>query len=209
MKTKSKMKWLGAAVAALLGLAAGRAEALTGTSSYLNIDVTIVKTLSVSVNTVNLSSQAVTWSGGATIVSPSTVTVTNDSGFFAESWKLNTLANAFDAVAGGAGWAIATTPGIDTVEIQAVFGPTVTGTDCTGAHFATPSVEPALTAGTVGYTSTVLNDVTWTGGSGTFGPDSGTLLNAGSSRPLCWKMSMPTSNSKTNQQIVPIIVTAF
>jgi len=34
-------------------------------------------------------------------------------------------------------------------------------------------------------------------------------MNAGSSRALCWKLSMPTSTSFTNVQIVPVIVTAF
>jgi hypothetical protein len=34
-------------------------------------------------------------------------------------------------------------------------------------------------------------------------------MNAGSSRALCWKMTMPTSTSFTGTQVVPIIVTAF
>ena len=113
MKT-NKVKWLGAAVVALLGMAAGRAEAGVGNASYLNIDVTITQTLSVAVNTVNTSSQAVTWSGSATQSIASTATVTNDSGFFAEQWKLSTFATSFDQTNGAAGWTMpqpATRPG--------------------------------------------------------------------------------------------------
>ena len=47
MKTK-KSRWLGAALLALMGLAAGRAEAFSSTAT-LNIDVTITALMSVSV----------------------------------------------------------------------------------------------------------------------------------------------------------------
>ena len=34
-------------------------------------------------------------------------------------------------------------------------------------------------------------------------------MNAGSQRQLCWQLTMPTSTSFTNAQIVPVVVTAF
>ena len=211
MKTKSKLKWLGAAAVALLGLA-GTAGANTGTSSYLNIDVTIVQTLSVSVNTVNTSSQTVIWNGGATVTQASTVTVTNDSGYFAEQWNLRTYATSLDQTNGAAGWTIGATPGVEQVELQATFGKSAgVSAECGSTSWTNPSAgfEPALSNTTpVTYTSTVLNDVTGLAG---IGPDNGATnkLNAGSQRELCWRLSMPTSTSLTNQQIVPIVVTAF
>ena len=211
MNSKSRLKWLGAAVVALLGLA-GRANALSGTSSFLNIDVTIVQTLSVSVNTVGVSSQTVSWNGTSTVSQASTVTVTNDSGFFAEQWNLRTYATSLDATTGAAGWTIGATPGVEQVELQATFGKSagVSG-ECLSTNWTNPSAgfEPALSNTTpITYTSAVLNDVTGLAG---IGPDNaGTnKMNAGSKRELCWRLSMPTSTALTNQQIVPIIVTAF
>ena len=202
------MKWL-AAVVTLLGLAAGRAEALTGTSSYLNIDVTIVQTLSVAVNTVNTSSMSVTWNGTATVTPVSTTTVTNDSGYFAEQWKLGTYATSLDVTNGLAGWTISNTPGIDQVELQATFSKSAAAAgDCATMFVTNPSAgyQPALAVAPVNYTAAVLNDVT----NGGIGPDNGSnQLNAGSHRALCWRLTMPKSTSLTHQQMVPIIVTAF
>ena len=209
MKTQNKAKWLGAAAVALLTLAAGGAKATgVGNPSYLNIDVTINSALSVSVNTVNASSQAVTWSGAATLTQASSATVTNDSGFFAEQWKLSTTPTSLDATNGSAGWTIAATPGIEQVELQAVFG-TSAGASCSGADYGFPNVEKPLSNTTpLTYTLNQLNDAT--GLSGT-GPDntSTNKMNAGSSRALCWQLSMPTSTALANAQVVPVIVTAF
>jgi hypothetical protein len=209
VKNQSKAKWLGAAVGALMALTAGSAKAGAGSPSYLNIDVTINSTLSVSVNTVNVSSQAVTWSGASTLTQASTATVTNDSGFFAEQWKLSTYPASKDATDGSAGWTIATTPGVEQVELQAVFGDSAGGTSCTLANYSFASVAKPLSNTTpLTYTLNQLNDAT--GLSGT-GPDntSTNKMNAGSKRSLCWRLSMPTSTALTNAQVVPVIVTAF
>ena len=90
-----KMKtWQGAALLALLGLA-GQAGA-TNTSSYLNIDVTFNTALSVAVDAVNSSTYTVPWTGAvnAALVSPTSATVTNDSGGITERWKLFTNQNS-------------------------------------------------------------------------------------------------------------------
>jgi hypothetical protein len=211
VKTKTQAKWLGAAVVALLGLAAGRAEAGAGNASYLNIDVTITQTLSVAVNTVNTSTMSQTWSGGATITSVlgATATVTNDSGFFAEQWKLSTFATSFDQTTGAAGWAIGTLPGVEQIEVQAVFGDSGGATPCTSAHWNFPTFEKALSNTTpLTYTVTQLSDFTGLGGPG---PDNtaNNKMSAGSHRSLCWQLSMPTSTALVHPQVVPIIVTAF
>src|SRR5471030_2023877 len=96
----TKTKWLGAALLALLGLAAGRAEAGQGTSSYLYIDVTITNTLSVSVNSVGASTQSVTWSGATALGAAATPNVTNDTGYIAEKWELKTTGFSADSTNG-------------------------------------------------------------------------------------------------------------
>ena len=202
------MKWLGVAVVALLGLA-GSAHAGVGNASYLNIDVTITQTLSVAVNTVNTSSEAITWSGQSFLTQAATTTITNDSGFFAEQWKLSTFATSFDQTNGNPGWTVATVPGIEQLEVQAVFGTSGGATSCASANFTNAAVDKALSNTTpLTYTLTQLNDVTGLGGTG---PDntSTNKMNAGSQRSLCWKLSFPTSTALTNAQVVPIIVTAF
>ena len=209
MKTKGKMKWLGAAVVALLGLAAGRAEAITGTSSYLNIDVTITNNLSVSVSAGHSSTMTVTWTGTPTILAGSTATVTNDSGYISERWQLSSTASSWDSVTGNAGWTIASTVGTDQVKVQAVFGASGMANSCAAAaSWANTAIVPALTSATqTPYTATILADT----GLGTVTPDNAVTnrMNAGSSRGLCWQLSMPTSTSVTGTQVVPVIVTAF
>jgi hypothetical protein len=211
---KSKLKWVGAAVVALIGLTAGRAQALTGTSSYLEIDVSISQTLSVNVNATTsfgVSTYTITWAGTPTIAAGSTVTVTNDSGYFAEMWKLSTYATSLDANTGATGWTINNTPGIEQVEVQATFGaPVGQSNGCTATDWTNPAVgyEPALSTTLQTYTNAVFNETTNLTG---IGPDnlSTNRMNAGSSRELCWRMTMPTSTGLTHNQIVPIVVTAF
>jgi hypothetical protein len=214
VKTKTKMKWLGAIAVLTSALCAGKAEAAgVGNPSYLNIDVTIANTLSVSVSGVRVSSmtQAFT-SAGASVQAASTATVTNDTGYLAERWELSAPANSFDSPTGAAGWAIGTTAGTDIVKVQAVFGAAGTANGaCSGATFGSAVIAPALTSATqTPYTTAILADSAL-GGYPAAQPDSLTTLkmDAGSSRALCWQLTFPTSTSFTGIQVVPIIVTAF
>ena len=206
-----KMRWSGAALLALMGLTAGWAAAATPTSQ-LNIEVTITNNLSVKVDNVQTSSQTVgPWSGVATIVAATTATVKNDSTYVSSRWELTTLANSFDKTTAAAGWTIASSVGADQVKLQAVFGaPGLASAGCSGANWADTTIAPALTNGVnTQYTQIVLAD-TLLGGA-TAKPDNAStnVMNAGSTRPLCWKLTMPTSTSFTGSQIVPVVVTAF
>jgi len=210
VKTKLKTKWLGAAMFAVLGLA-GRSQAAP-TPGYLYIDVTITNNMSVTVIGAAKSTQTVTWAGETALTAPSTATVTNSTSYFAERWELTTTANAADATDGSAGWAIASSAGADQVKLQATFGsasaPSGAGT-CAGAAWQNSLTAPTLLSSTQQvYTASVLSDSTM---GATYQPDNTSTgrMNPGSSRALCWKMTMPTSTSLSNQQIVPIVVTAF
>ena len=206
---KTKTKWLGAAVLALMALA-GRANAGQGTSSYLYIDVTITNTLSVSVNSVGASTNSVTWSGASALGATTIATVTNDTGYLAEKWELKTTATSADATNGSAGWTIAGAPGVDTVEVQAVFVSAAGVCPALAAsEWNNSLIAPALTTSQTAYTSSLLADTALGGAAAQ--PDSTVTfkMNAGSTRGLCWKLGMPTSTSLTNQQIVPVVVTAF
>ncbi|MDE2509714.1 MAG: hypothetical protein KGL74_01210 [Elusimicrobia bacterium] len=193
---------------------ATRADAAgVGNPSYLNIDVTIANNLSVSVSNVRTSSMTTAFTtAGAAIQAASTATVTNDSGYLAERWELSAPASAFDSPTGAAGWTIGTVSGVDTVKLQAVFGAAGTANAaCSGATFGSSTIAPALTSATqTPYTTTILADSAL-GGYPAAQPDSLTTLkmNAGSSRALCWQLTLPTSTSFTGTQVVPIIVTAF
>ena len=96
--------WLGAAALLLAGTAAKAGN----TSSYLNIDVTITAALSVAVDAANSSTYTVSWSGtpNQQIFSPSSATVTNDSGILTERWKLFTNANSINTAGGATTWAL-------------------------------------------------------------------------------------------------------
>ena len=194
-------------LAALCLLAlAGRAWAAN--PSYLNIDVTITNTVSVSVGGLQTSTQSVTWSGATTLANVTTpVAVKNDSTYFASSWKFSTPTTSFDSTNGNAGWTIATPAGLETVAVQVALGPTGLGS-CTGAVWTNMAVTPSLTnAAPITFTQSVLAETTQLGAGSA--PDSGTLLNAQSQRQLCWQLTMPTSTSLTHAQVVPIVVTAF
>ena len=212
-KTRKKWKWSGAALIAAAALC-GRAEATgVGNPSYLNIDVTVTSNLSVSVSTVRVSSQAAgTWNGtpGAFMQAAATATITNDSGYISERWGLSAPTNAFDSATGNATWAIGAASGVDQVEVQATLG----GAASTDAQCAASQswnggvIAPALTNATLTeYTSTTLVDTSMAAAT----PDIvGTnRMNAGSSRALCWRLTMPQSTSFTGIEVVPVIVTAF
>ncbi|MFI5362592.1 MAG: hypothetical protein ACHQ49_11535, partial [Elusimicrobiota bacterium] len=83
MKTRTKKGWcLGAALLALLGTAARRAEASASTST-LNIEVAITATKSVTIDGVSSASDtaSVNWTqANQVVVAPSTMTVKNTSG---------------------------------------------------------------------------------------------------------------------------------
>ena len=206
-----KTAWLGAVLA--LGMTAVRAQA-ANPSAYLNIDVTIVNNVSVSVIGVQSATQAVTWSGQTTLTAGSTATVTNDSGFVSERWELTTTANSWDSGTGAAGWTIAGSEGADQVKLQAVFGASgIAAGSCSGASlFGNSVVAPALTSATqTQYTQTILADTILGSGGSPARPDSATTnkMLAGRSRALCWMLTMPTSTSFTGTQVVPVIVTAY
>ena len=213
MKTKTKLKLMGTALAAVAALS-GRAGAVgVGNPSYLNIDVTVTSNLSVSVSTVRVSSQAAgTWNGtpGAFMQAAATATITNDSGYISERWGLSAPTNAFDSGTGNPTWTIGGASGVDTVVLQATLG----GAASTDAQCAASQswnggvIAPALTNATLTeYTSTQLVDTSMAAAT----PDivATNRMNAGSSRALCWRLTMPTSTSFTGIEVVPMIVTAF
>jgi len=213
MNMKPKAKWLGAALLALTGLAAGRAEAGQGTSSYLYIDVTITRTVSVSINSVGASTQNVTWNGQTALAAASIASVDNDSGFFSEGWKLDTTQYSADASNGATGWTIGSAPGLETVELQAVFVSATGGCPlATGTEWTNALIAPALTTTLQQYgPSNLFADSTWGSGGANAEPSNTTTnqMIAGGSRGLCWRLGMPTSTGLTDNQLVPVIVTAF
>ena len=209
MKTTNKAKWLGAALLAAMAMTAARASAATS-PSYLNINVTISNNLSVTVDTLQTSSQTVSWSGAATLVAAATATVVNDSGYISERWSLSTTASSFDPATGAAGWTIAGAAAADQVALQAVFGPAgVAAGVCSGAIWSNGTSAPVLSTSQTQYTQTVLADTLTSAGA--YQPDmvASNRVSAGTTRALCWKLAMPTSTSITGTQVVPVVVTAF
>ena len=201
MKTTNKAKWLGAALLAAMAMTAARASAATS-PSYLNINVTISNNLSVTVDTLQTSSQTVSWSGAATLVAAATATVVNDSGYISERWSLSTTASSFDLATGAAA--------ADQVALQAVFGPAgVAAGVCSGAIWSNGTSAPVLSTSQTQYTQTVLADTLTSAGA--YQPDmvASNRVSAGTTRALCWKLAMPTSTSITGTQVVPVVVTAF
>ena len=194
----------------MLALAAGRARAIQN-PAYLNIDVTITNTVSVAVGGIQTSTQSVTWSGQATLanVLGAPMSVSNDSTYFASQWRFSTPTNSLDSTNGSAGWVIGATAGTDQVEVQAGIGPTGLAS-CAGASFASGVITPALSNTTpITYTQLVLAETTALGAGSAPDNTANNRMNAGSHRSLCWQLSMPTSTTLTDAQVVPIIVTAF
>jgi len=221
----SKLKGLpGAALLALLAAAglAGTASA-ANTSSYLNIDVTFNTALSVAVDASNSSTYTVAWSGVANqaLLSPSSATVTNDSGGITERWKLFTNQNSLPA--SGSAWSMAastTAVGADQFAVQAVFGSSNTASGgCssatnggtwnigTSAPLLTTTFATGLqytTAGQLASTELVNN--------GQSTPDAATnsgSMFANKKRALCWRVIAPQSTSATATQNIQVIVAAF
>jgi hypothetical protein len=219
----NKKLWLGAAlgVLALLGVKASAAG--VGSPSYLNIDVTISASKSVSIVGLNVSSQSTTWTGQATLAAASTAAVRNDSGVLSEGWQLSTTANSIDATTGGAGWTIASSSSnlaADNVAVQAVFGSSNTvlaGCPAAGAaDWNSGTVAPPLTTTLQTYGPTLFADATLNN-NGQFVPDTASTMFAynattgAGQRALCWRLAMPSSTSlnPAHVQIVPVIVTAL
>ena len=224
MKTQ-KRTWLGALLLAVAGLWASPARALTGTSSYLNIDVTITAALSVAVDNANSSTYSVTWSGtpNQQVFTPSSATVTNDSGILTERWKLFTNTNALDTTGGISVWALASSTMVvpaDQYVVQAVFGSSnTTGTGCDAATstgtYSNLTTAPILTT-VIGsglqYTTAGQLASAELNNDGTHLPDvstnSGSMLG-NKKRALCWRVIMPASTSTTNKQNIQVIVAAY
>jgi len=228
MKVKektSKRKWLGAALVALLGLTASRANATSSTAT-LNIDVTIAASMSVNITGVyNTTATAGNWNGSvSSMTAVSSVTVTNDSGIITERWELSTMASSWNGATGAAGWTIAGSSAnlaADAVTVQAVFGSSFTANNGCAATTSTgtwsqPTIAPILTTTGQQYTTagvfaaTELEQSLGTGNSPI--PDVNT--NAGSmfggrSRAMCWRLVMPPSTTQTGTQVVPVVVTAY
>ena len=222
---KTRMRWLAAAILALTGLAASRAEAASSTAT-LNIDVTITAVKSVAIVTggVYADTVAFNWNGVAsTLTATSSVTVINDSVIVTEGWELSTAANSWLSGAGSGSWTIAASSvnlAAENVAIQAVFGSSNTlqagcaATTSSGTWTVGTIAPPLTTVATQygpanKYASPELN---WGGGLAT--PDNGNNMYGNGnplygSRALCWRMVMPPSTTATGTQVVPIIVTAL
>ena len=220
---KVKKAWLGAAALALAMLGAGRAQAGVGPQSELDIDVTFTAALSVAVDGANSSTYTVAWTGtpNQVLLSPSSATVTNDSGIVTERWKLFTNQNSLTT--SGSTWALATATsavGADQFGLQAVFGSSNTvNTGCASATNAgtwnigadAPLLTTTFSTG-LQYTSAGQLASTELVNNGTEYPDtatnSGSMLG-GNKRALCWRVIAPTSTSATQTQNVQVIVAAF
>ena len=209
------------AAAGLLALG-GAGPARAASSATVHVEVSILSALSVSVDASASSTQTVVWNTAVPnqiFTSPSTATVTNDSGARTSRWALSTNAGSINLAGGPDAWALdastGTLPGPDQFAVQAVFGSSNTATlNCPNGAAADweQGFAPPLTALPVVYTSTVfadpsLNDqgtpfpdITNGGGDG--------RMHAGSRRALCWRIILPSSTSTVDAQNIQIIVTA-
>ena len=223
MKNKVKTtgwKWLGAALLAVAGLS-GQARA-AATTSYLNIDVTISGTKSVTVNGVASSTDAtsVSWTTPNQVVpAPATTTVRNTSGVLNESWELSTNASALSA---GVAWSqggSSTTVGTDVFALQAVFGSSnTTAGQCAGsASWGSGTIAPLLTASPVLYNTAGTFADSALNTNGLFNPDTGSTMFAynattgAGQRALCWRLIMPQTTTATSGTVenIQVVVTAF
>lgn len=190
----------------------------------LNIDVTIVGSMSVSVDASDSSTHTAVWNTATAnqeLVSAASATVTNDALGVTSLWALSTNAQSINTTGDPEQWALATTtapalPGADQFSLQAVFGSSNTAVaGCPGAGDAAwqhGSAQP-LTSVPVVYTSTVFAAPSLGAGGGTPLPDltaPGTdgRMFAGSKRALCWRVIAPASTSTTDAQNIQITVTA-
>src|SRR5579859_3668262 len=176
-----KQKWLGAALLAMAGLTS-QARAAATTPAYLNIDVTITASKSVTVNGAGSSTATVfNWNGtpNQLVTVASTATVQNNSGILSEGWELSTNANSIDTTGGGQTWALAASTasvGADQFGLQAVFGSSskeAGGCPVAGsADWNNSTMAPSLTAAPAQYTTTQFADSSLNAGGGvSYEPD--------------------------------------
>jgi hypothetical protein len=226
-----RARWLWAALLGAAFALPGKASALPPeTSAYLNIEVTISATLSVTVDNVASSSYTTNWSGtpNQALASASTATVTNNSTALSEGWALSTWGTTLDISGGGSQetWANANSTssvGTNAFGVQAVFGSSATASGgCPGAaaaDWATGTLAPPLTTSAVSYTATTFAD----GANATMNKDQSGVSNAVNAEPddtvknllfvngkraLCWRAIMPSSTYTTHKQEIQIVVTA-
>jgi hypothetical protein len=212
--------WLGAVVLAVAALS-GQAGAVASNPAYLNIDVTITASLSVTVNGVASSTDATTnWTGTPNLaVAPtSTVTVQNNSGVLTEGWQLSTNANSL--AASGSTWARSastTSVGADAFAVQAVFGSSNT-TTCAAASWNNSTIAAPLGTTPTSYTTTVYADSALNAGGGvSYQPDNTSTnkmyaYNAATGagqRALCWRVILPASTGTQTLQNIQVVVTAL
>ena len=217
MKTRHKSRWLWmAAVIGALGWA-GRVEAAN--PAYLNINVTITANLSVAVNESQTSTQTAAWNAAtanAKLVSPSSATVSNDSGGQTERWALSTNAGSINTMGGTDNWTLAassTSVGGDAYAVQAVFGSSNTiasGCPITTSGDWDSSFAPLLTTGAATYTNTRFADTSLNASGGTQNPDvpGNGRMRSNSKRALCWRVISPDSTSTSDTQNIQVIITA-
>ena len=213
-----KMKVLGAALTAVLGLAAA---ARAATPSELDIDVTFSNAVSVAVDAANSSTYTVNWvSANQELLPLSSATVSNDS-IVTERWMLYTNANSLTT--SGTVWALAASTsavGADKFGLQAVFGSSNTLSG--GCASATKGGTWNVAANAPLLTTTFAVGLQYeTGGqlastelvnNGQSTPDATTLLGSmfgGSKRALCWRVIAPQSTTATQTQNIQVIVAAF
>ena len=223
MKTR-KMKWLGAALLAVAGLA-GKASAIlpSETSAYLNIQVTINASLNVSVldnaGVAGSTYTSTAWTGAANqALSGSSATVTNTSTALSEKWALSTDTGSLDVsgLTTNETWSNAastTNVSHDQYGVQAVFGSSWT-VNCPAAgapDWNSSANAPALTTSPVLYTSAMFADAGLAAGGGKAGPDNATYgqMYVGGTRALCWQVIMPKSTYTTHTQEIQVVVTAI
>ena len=220
MKTRHKSRWLWmAAVIGALGWA-GRVEAAN--PAYLNINVTITANLSVAVNGSQTSTQTAAWNAAtanAKLVSPSSATVSNDSGGQTERWALSTNAGSINTSGNTDNWTLSASSssvGADAYAVQAVFGSSNTaggGCPISTSGDWDSSFAPVLTAAAATYTNTRFSDTSLTNGGGTQNPDvtaggaNGRML-ANSKRALCWRVISPSSTATSDPQNIQVVISA-
>ena len=213
-----KMKWLAAALIALIG-PAGKAGAAT--TAYLNIDVTFSNAMSVTVNSVNSSTYTVNWTLAneeLLPVSGSSATVSNNS-VATERWKLYTNPNSLP-VSGSSWTAVASSAavGADEFTVQAVFGSSNT-VDCAAL---TAALTWNLIANAQVLTTSFATGLQYTfagalaspqlTNNGTQLPDTATnsgSMYGGRKRALCWRVIAPLTTVATNTQNIQVIVAAY
>lgn len=211
-----------AALALLLLGAGGPLFAAPGAS--VDIEVTIVGAMSVSIDDAGSSTHTTSWNTSVPnmqLVSQGSSTVTNDAVGIAERWALSTNANSLNTVGNPESWTLVASthpaaPGADEFALQAVFGSTNTASGgCPSVGAAAwdhGSAKPLTTTPTL-YTSQVFAAPSLALGGAKSEPDltvgaADGLMFAGSKRALCWRLIAPSATTTTDTQNVQITITA-